>query len=277
MTVTEIKDITNVVKDITNVGFFVIIAIIAFLTYRQAKKTVFAPFNVEIFKLHLEEMKSLLLFLSERNTTRAVDLFDYYNIAIINGFTAIDKYQDTFFSDDLAHNGLKAQEIYKSIVGVWMDPTTMSECAEYMNYATEFERELKDDKTPHDPALKLAHWGKYKHSSVHFTAHYKNSVNTIEKFANSPLLPEKIRASLHDLLNTLRDNLRILGGIITERAKEFPERFPTAEHVMKGNAIWLYNEFNRNMTNPDQAIEEILIKIKTYMKADALFGKIDHF
>ncbi len=76
----EIIKFLEKIKVIFDIAGPVVIIILAMLTYRQAKKTIFTPLKTETFKLQLKLFEDILLFFdSNKNNNNFILSFDFKN------------------------------------------------------------------------------------------------------------------------------------------------------------------------------------------------------
>lgn len=89
-------------KNITNIFFFIVVAVVTILSYLQARKTLFAPIRTETFKLQLKAFEEVLLYFQNRSEFDFMEALDLSRIAELNTLRMADHYVDTFFPDEIS-------------------------------------------------------------------------------------------------------------------------------------------------------------------------------
>lgn len=266
----ETSSMTNYVeitKDIVNILFFFAMAFLAYLTYVQAKKTVFSPIKTEIFKYQLKAFENVIEHFQNKREIDLLKDMDFDSIVDLNSLILFNEYVDTFFKDEIKINKEFVEEKMKLSSGMVV---SKEYAEEYFQLVDTESIEIPKDDTLNDPALKLAKWNEKIYGVIHFTESFKKATEEIEKFQNSPLLPAELKNLLEDYTSLMRESLSAVGLAIEEASKKMPTTFPTKEKVQKFTPHWISNIFNEKRPKLEPKAIEILSFINNYLGVDEL-------
>ena len=249
-------------KNIFNIIFFLIIGVIAILSYLQARKTLFSPIKTEIFKVQIEAFQEVLKFFNKHSSHDFDVAFDISNIFNMNAAQMRLHYIDTFFSEEIKVKDGYTDEMRKAVVG-----SLASE--EFLIAINEPGAELierENNKKELSPEMKLAKWGEYKYGIIDYTLDFQENIEELSKIASSPLLPKDLTDLIYEFKSIMHQNLSCIGHVLTESAKELPVKYSTADDVIKFRPGWMWNKYNRERKSTDEIVSRILQYINDYMK-----------
>ncbi|MFI5252453.1 MAG: hypothetical protein ACHQQQ_08490 [Bacteroidota bacterium] len=255
-------------KDYLNALFFLVVGIISILTYFQAKKTIFAPIKTETFKYQLKTFEEILLFFQNQSEAEFIEAMDLERIVVINAYSLLDDYYTTFINRDPSRGPINWKDNYPDLVG-----SMMSNAFAEKNLLTADEfmqmKEKQLDKI-HSSDSDPSKWHEYEYGNIHFTTKYKDQRDKIVRFIVSPLIPERLRTLLKDFENIERENLSLIGIVLTKLAKTLPEKFPDRSSFKNIPMAYFWNQYNDKRISFNEKANEILEYINQYLQIENL-------
>ncbi|MCQ9422733.1 hypothetical protein NRB16_04195 [Pseudomonas sp. LJDD11] len=258
----------NTVKDIANVVFWISTSCVAIMTYRQAKKTLFAPIKTETFKLQLKAFEEILLFFQNKGEHDLISELDLENILNLNAQEMVDAYVQSFFSDTLQLDVTRRNEEKKQLVGGII---SAEHAVKHLRKVKPGENSIqKTEEKISQPAILLAKWYEYDHPMISFTQKYLDKISEIQRLAASPLIPKEVRNLINEFSNTAQSNLPLIGSTITACAKDMTRYYPTPDSILKFEGAWISNIFNERRKNLKPISDKIMNSINSYLKIDSI-------
>jgi hypothetical protein len=270
----EISSGISVAKDVVNILFFIAAGTIAILSYRQAKKTLFAPIRAETFKLQLKAFEEVLLFFEKHSSLNIDDEFDFYRILHANAIKMLDSYAFLFFANKIKKDEVtkRREQEFQDLGGVMMSQAYVEKNVELMDYHLKQPPEKPEALT--EPALILAKWQAYDHGAVYMTKKFENSLDRLHRFQVSPLLPKDLKALIAAFESEAFKNLHAVGEVLTSIAKQLPNKYPTLDLLMRADLSWIWNEYNRNKySRLKDKQDDVLKYLEGYLQINDLLGK----
>lgn len=264
------SSIVEDIKNFFNIIFFLVIGIIAILSYLQARKTLFSPIKTEIFKIQMEEFKSVLAFFNKRSSSDFDTEFGFDEILNINAIEMQQAYINTFFEDKVKPTDEFLEKLRSSSYGMIVSKEYAEENFIEIKAGNESDLVKSEDKAISDPAIKLAKWQEYKKGSVVFTKKFHEKMEELEKIAASPLLPKELTDLIYEFTSVINGNLGQVGEAITKSSQLMPVKYPTPEAIMKFNPGWIWNAFNDDRKNTEKSSAKILKYINEHLKINEL-------
>lgn len=263
--------ISNIMTSFVQVLFFVVTAIIAILSYRQAKQTLFNPIRTEIFKLQVEEYQRIVEFFRQGSF---IEVFDYNEIVKINAFELVDDYAIAFFKTDINEEKLKElrTEQQMHVVGVIISNNHAMKNLELIGYDTKFEDNISKPTQITNPALILKQWESYEYCNVKITDKFHEKVEYIAKLINSPILPRQLVILIEKFNKMNMENMDILAIMLTEKAQIFPTKYPAIANLKEINMLAFFNEFNHRKNDLEVESKNILNFINHYFQVDDIIN-----
>lgn len=261
----------NLTKDITHILFFLSMATIGILSYRQARKTVFSPIKTEIFKYQLQSFQEVISHFQNKSEVSLIDDMDMKSVVDINCFELFYDYVQTFFDGEMEIDEAYIKEKRKMSKGGIMSAEFAAENLQVIGPDSQKNKNAKSYKVEtNDPALKLAQWNDRKYGMIHFTAKYREAVDEIERYQNSPLLPSGLKLLLQDYSQLMHKALTAVGEAMEEAGKQMPVNYPNKDSLVGFGDSWLSNIYNRKRPKLEPKALEILDYINTYLGIDSL-------
>lgn len=257
-------------KNLVNIVFFFVIAIVTILSYLHARKTVFAPIRTETFKLQLKTFEEILLFFQDKSEADFLNAFDFNRIASLNTLQMADYYVAKFFEEELHIDKDNRTETLKPLIGAIVSKEYAEKYFSKANTESPIVKAPPLEKKIKNPALILANWNKYEHGMIGYTKEFQDQKNELTRLASSPLLPKPLRESIGKFQTLAHENITILGKTITECAVLMPNHFPLASDMKDFETSWVWNEFNEKRKHFEPVAQEVLAYMNSYLKIDEL-------
>lgn len=228
--------------------FFLTTGILAFLSYLQAKETIFSPIKTEIFKLQINVLLEVLTFFHPTDELDFSDIFDFNRMVEINSRMMVKQYSEIHFGENNSLTKKINEEPGKSYIGIRPIPETGA------YYPEEFTGE----------------WKHYIHKFVYFTEKYLKNQEKLLRFTNSPLLPNDLKALIMDFVEAVTENLDQIGRTLTKFSQELPSSCTNIKQTSifindRQNIIKIWNMYNEERPDLDKKITAILDYINKYL------------
>ena len=194
--------------------------------------------------------------------------FDLETIFQLNTMRLMDRYVKAFLRDEIQVDIEKRKERFKDLVGGVVSEEDMEDWELLDDYIEKDRPEQKPEVK--NTAVILAQWQKYRHSPIEYTAKFLEQEGQLEKFIASPLLPSQLKKLLENFQKRIRDNLFIVGTVLTEAAKELPEKYPSAAEVKKARSYWLWHRYVSKRSLLEKENKKIRDFITNYLKVESL-------
>lgn len=256
----------SLVKDLFQIGFFILIGAISLLTYIKARKTLLQPIRTEIFKEQLKLFQRLLSYFTGKSELELREVFAFEELFHVNCLKLLDDYASSFFGIEIERDGR---------------PYNTPNCPETMVSLEDAERYFELDTKPlrpeaakqeprSDARTRAATWRKYKYSLISLPRRHLEARRELANITDSPLLPKGYLLLVEDYVKTVHENVSALGQILTECAARLPEKYPTAEHLQKASTGWIWNQYNRGFQDLEEKATSISSFVREYFSTDTL-------
>jgi len=260
------------IKDAANILFFVTTSTIAVLSFLQARKTLFSPIRTEIFKLQIESFREVVSFFNRAGQSSFDDIFEFHKTFRINVERMYRAYAGTFFSDDIAFDKPICDNKDNAPCLMIINHEDLTTVAE-SNLSSCCPLGGEGEPIPEikDPALKLAYWQRYTLRGVHYTSNCGAEIERVRLLATHPVLPEELSKLIYLFIEDVQYNISLMKNIIEKCALDMTERYPTTDDALAFQSDWIWNEFNDERRNLDDAAKAILTSVKSQNRGvDAL-------
>lgn len=245
-------------KSKLQIVYYLVISIIAILTYLSAKKTIFMPLENEVFKLQLKTLEEIYSYLNKKLIGNSIENFGLQETISCNILKIIGDYNKlkNFSSDNFKY-----------------DYNLINEKCEYSLYNDKHLCNVEDklDKSKEFDYLEKNTYKKIPISKITISCKHQ-----IQTFTNIPYLPTKIKEELEDLSKTIETLNDSIGHILEEYIKEIKKTIISvedSENFDLANGIEFWNKRQTNVNILDEKCDDILKKIKKYLKTDSVFKR----
>ncbi|MDF0535945.1 hypothetical protein PY479_16880 [Shewanella sp. A32] len=261
-------------KNFFNIVFFIIMSVIAILSYIQARKTLFSPIKTEIFKVQIEEFKSVLAFFNKRNSTDFDNDFDFHKIMELNALRMQNEYVKLFFKDKITPSEKMLEFLETAGCGMIINQEQASKFFEVVTPETEASKVPNKavEEEELTPAITLAKWNKFMLPGTEYTRKFHERMEELTKLAASPLLPKELTDLIYEFMGVIHENLGTVGKEVELAAKSMPEQFPTPREIVNFNPHWIWNKYNRSRKSTDEASAKILTFVNQHLKINEIMS-----
>jgi hypothetical protein len=239
------------------IAFWVIMAVIAILTYRKAKRTILMPIRTEIFKEQLKEISAIIRLFHGKDEMELRDQMANENIFYGNVQNLYDDYAEIYFgikidrkSRDYNSPNFPSMEILKEVMGD--------------EYKLMNEHLVTKSSPKNDISKTQDHaWSTYKYGVLYL---HKDLVNFRHQLdlIKSPLLPDELIELISQYDKTIHDNCFLIFTIFQNHASEFPIKYPDIETFGQREYYWLRHEYVTQFKALKPQADKILAFIKDY-------------
>lgn len=253
------NEITNYIKDYSDISVAIVGTILAILTYLRAKETILQPVRTEVIKKQTDLLIELLELLG--NESALLDTVDYQGMIQLNILDSMILCGSVFKNQDKIKEMIKKE----SRGGIFTD-----ESADMFESIPVFNKNDDKNTKPQDTNKKFyeaAKKGKYKIPLLHITNKRFTFDEKLNGFTRNPFLPKKIRELLDELSMQIHKNtMNFLKKTVEDAINEF---------FRKGlkevpNAVGIYNNFNHVRISHEDSISRINAEIRKYLKIDSM-------
>jgi len=236
------NNLSNIAKNIVQLFFFVLTAILAILTYRQAKKSFFSPMKNEIFKRQIEKLEEFKnSFGTIINKNDLIKAFTFEEIFVYNFMKTFAKIKDP----DHDPNDI-LQPFRPSMSIVLMTPENM-ESRIFPGYFQD-----KEGKIP----------------SLDLTSNYIRINESLKKITTSNLIPYDIQNSIKEFQIDAENILKKIVEFLESKEDDIKK---SDENNIDG-AVIAYREFNLNEENLYLKYLDCISKIRDYLNTDKIMN-----
>jgi len=251
--------------------FFVTVGVITVLTYLQAKDTILQPMRTELFKIQMNELTNVLKIFVGQGELDLREKFDFSKLIGVNAIALIDDYALMFF--DAKFDVEKRPYNSKECPSFLVTKDYMEKNFELVDDPTESEEPKdKTDEKP-DPRVRAALWQDYTYGMTRIPKQHSEMIDELRKTLESPVLPSKCARLIEEYIELVEKNTAEVGKVLTECAKELPQKYPTTEKLQKASISWITNKYNDKFEHLKPKAEQIIDSIRTHWSIDDIILK----
>jgi len=262
-----IQALVSLVQDVVNILFFLIIGAVGILSYLQARKTLFTPMKTETFKYQLKLFEDVLLFVQTDYEADTGAKFDMQRILGLNAQDVCETYAKHFFGDKLKMNEAQREARTKQLVGALVKEQHLRLITDPVA-ANGTQQQDESSQHPTNPAVVLGQWQKYDMPGIGYTAEFVKQTQRLRQLKASPVMPTRLRELIEGYERAVSQNLMAVGEVLTESAREFPDKYPTPQALAKADFSWIWNRYNSKREKLDEPTEEIRRYVSEYLRVD---------
>lgn len=252
------------IKDVFNILFFSVAAIIAILTYIQARKTVFTPIKTETFKMQIKVMEEIFSLFQNKNESGLIDLFDENEVVGLNAFCMVNDYVESKFPGRMKVNEELVEKMMRQRVGAVVKAAHVER---YFQQITPLKESSENVE-----AQENNDWSHYVHGMIHFTKNYQKNIERLNGISVSPLLPSAVKRALDDVIEIQHGNLLEVGAVLTALAPEMPKLCPDPESIHRLEPSFFWNRYNQRRHLLEPAVEAVLGAIRDYLQVENILS-----
>lgn len=254
---------STVIREIIQTGFFIVIGTVAILTYLKAKKTLLQPIRTEIFKEQLKVFSKLLEMFSGKTEVELREEFHMTELFHANTMWLFDKYALHFFDTKMDEE--------KRPYGRAHCPTVLIPGHLVVKTNTYLRSEKEQNERPRGTSeTRAATWMNYEFEVVKLPKSLTDKENELRRIIASPLVPQSLAELLQDFRKVIRKNVDVLRRVLTDCAKEMPEKYPNFEMLQAATTIWVVNRLNAGFEPLEADAKKISDFLRGYFTPDSL-------
>jgi hypothetical protein len=251
-----------------NIIFFLVIGLLGILSYLQARKTIFTPLKTETFKLQLTVFQDIFQYFDHHKKDLYILSFDSPKIFKINSSLLINKYAETFFKDEIQISKEKTAQMIAEAPFMKMsikhiDKINITDDGRRFDFAN-----INIDVQDH--SARLAEWLKYEYIMIRYTIYFENQMDQLANYISSPLIPSNVKRLLREFQTAVESNLNIMAEVLTDAAKELPQKYPSADAFLNIEMSWAWNMFIDKRIDLEPISDKIYQQINDYLNIDKL-------
>lgn len=247
---------------VAQIFFWISTVIIATMTYRNARKTIFQPLKTEVFKKQIESLEGVLKLFVGKGELILRDDFDFELLRHANIMKMYDAYAMHTFNKNRPLEILE----YRSEL-----------CPTMIISIEHLERNFRlvdDDKAPlgeaSGPFAAGRRGWKYLAGETSLPAAYEEMSGRIRLALEDPLLPSPIAHALEDYLELAQGNALKISEIIRVMSDQMPRRYPSIMDLYDARTEWLENQVSENFEDLRPAAERVIKLAREYFNSDGL-------
>lgn len=257
------QTVTEFIKDVVQIAFWLTVSGVTILTYLKARHTLLQPIRTEVFKLQIEEVKQVFKIFIGKGEAELTEYFGFNEMVNLNGIALMDEFVHIYFSRkppdgprpyDACTSKFVSMAAAKTHLRLVDSPRAMIE-----------EMEKQPNELP-----KREDWNDYTFAVLHLPATYTKRMKRIEQLTESPMLPIGCVELLNNFKKNLEDNAQAVMAAFTEAAKKLPEYFPTTESLKVVDLMWLGNVYNSKAQKLKPNADKIVAFIRAHFGVDML-------
>lgn len=250
-----------IVKDVVQIGFWVVAGTVAWLSYSHARRTIFQPARNEVFKVQIETLQQLMQKLNWKSGLEAwiaSGLASSADISMNRLFKAYAKDRFAVAIESEAYDKL-------SSVAMMVSPDAKG---------FKLIQGPADDNDEDEAGTKLNFdWGNYTWDTFDVSAKYQEVMNLVDEASNDPVLPlpiiSKVRSLQKEMNNTVVRAAKDLERIV----REFPRHYPNPNSLDGADLTWAHNMRTERGQRLYDELNELKQEIRNYLQTDKLFGE----
>jgi hypothetical protein len=255
-----IDQVVGLTKDIVQILFWLIAAGIAWLSYSQAKTSIFQPAKNEVFKVQINTLQSLLKQLNWKSSTEAWSASGLDASAQISLGKEFKRFVKDQFDADITS---KHEENLVS-VGMIVSPNA-SVFRLIKGPADEAEA---DDDFDHEAFS----WESYSWETFEVSSQLQQVTDLIEHALSDPVLPISVLSKVELLRDELRKSASRAAEDLEPAVREFPRHYPSKESLKGADLTWAQNMRKERGEELFKALIELKKAIREYLRSDELLG-----
>ena len=257
------------VSQFVQILFWLVAGSIAVMTYRQARRTVFQPLRVEVFKQQL----SLLTRISESFVSRDEnELRAHFDLTKCLDFNASLLFETFLEKEHRLKRKTPLIEEYSEQFPIGMISAESME----RNFELVTPPARETDGQPGGNPMSELKWDSFKVPMIAVSRAYDDAHQDILKLVRDPLVPRGLSELLRELADLAAENLGQIEPALEEAAKQLPISYPDADSIEDPSLHWVSNIWNHRLQPMRPVAEKIGDFIREFMQSEQTgFSKVD--
>ncbi|MYV47448.1 hypothetical protein [Streptomyces sp. SID2888] len=248
---------------LTQIAFWSVTSLVAALSYKNAKRTIFQPLRTEIFKKQIEDLSTLLGIFTGKGEGELRADFDMEHLWMANVAKMYDAYLQYAFDTERPEEirEYRHEKCPSSILIMRPDAPVR------LVVSDKKEADLGETSAP-----KPEEWD-YEHVEIPVPRGYSDHMKELQNILDSPLLPSEIAEKLETYIRVARGNIRQVRDIINKSAPEMPQRYPKLEDMQRAKFHWIRHRLIRASEKLEPSAKDIVQAARSYFDSDNLLPR----
>lgn len=250
-------------KDIVQIAFYIIIAIITILTFIRANKTLLQPIKTEIFKEQMKALSKAIELFGGKYEPELTDDFGFEEIIYVNCHRMLNDYSTEFFGQNISLPPIESLQRFR-----------LYEIPPHVTIQS-FDK-YESERKKYDEDSKEYCWLSMTFGDLLVPVKFYEAKKTLQMLESNPFLTKELRNHIGEYLHRVHSNLILFRNILHKNAMEMTSAYQTFEDFKKGNPMSIY-QISRMQFCPSndykflkEKANEIAKYINEYIKADNL-------
>ena len=249
------------VSQFIQILFWLVAGSIAIMTYRQARRTVFQPLRVEVFKQQLSLLTKISETFVSRDESELRAHFDLEECVDFNASLLIETFLDQEYQ--LKRKTSLMDEYRERFPIGLVSAESMEQNFELVAPPNgESERQSSGDPVPD------IDWEQFKVPMIAVSQAYDAASQDILKLVRDPLVPRQLSELLRKLADVASENLRQIEPALEEAAKQLPISYPNEDLVKEPSLRWVGNIWNDRVLPMRPIADEIGDFIREFIQSE---------
>lgn len=256
-------------KDIFQILFFGITAVLGILSYVQARKGLFFPIRTEVFKEQIKLFSTVLTFFQGKNRHELLEDIGFPQTVGMNLALLSDVYLAVFLGQKVEPQNRPYSRAKASILFMPERKDNLPLEAESVTVPF-FEVEYLLPRPGED---KRNAWSRYAHKNTVLSDAFINTERRLKELAFSPLMPEKCVVLVQNYIELINKNVHSIGPELERIAQPLPDRWPDSTRIVHEELFWVQNRINDGLEDPLPKAQAIVEFIRNYCRTNELFRR----
>lgn len=248
---------------VVQIAFWITLAVIAVLTFLQARRTLLQPLRTEVYKLQIAAIKDLLAILVGKDEVSLTRHFDLDGILKANAVRLLDDYARAELGAPV-ENAENRPYSRKFCPGGLIELPS-DEIVELVGFKSA-------EKSKSDSGKPEADWKEHRVTMLHLTHRYYEATGELQTFLADPLIPVALAERIQNLLDGVHKDVSAMFSVLNESSLALPALFPSTESLKSVQMGGFQNDWNRQRPSLQPLSEEIITFTRHYFQSDGFMS-----
>lgn len=245
------------VVDVAQLAFWITVAAVTVLTYRQARRTVLQPLRTEVFKLQLDVMKDLLAIIASKQEVDLTRHFHLDKVLTMNTWAMLDDYALIAFGlmppvpDDRPYSPERAAGALVPRDSSAIEPIGLV---------------VDNEGSPPPPPS----WDSWSPPMLYLTEEFQAATGELEAILANPLLPKSCATLVEALLQEVHESALCMLSVLADKSTELPSLIPEPKALTRVRVDGLHNDWNARKPGLQPRAEAVVNFARGYFASDEL-------
>ena len=263
----------STIKDIVNICFFIITAVIGILTYSKARKTLLQPIKTEVFKLQLTIFTEIMELFNGKGEMDLRKYFALEKVLTVNAVSLLDTYSNNFFGTEIKQEDRPYSR--KDCPFTIVKAEFLEKYSELVSTPIQEQDAYEESIFPSSNLTKAelsALWDSYTTPLLQIPRETSEAQERLTRLLSSPVLPSKCVTLIKEILDASSRNISLIFNVLDEIVKDIPEKYPTFDDLTRSNLAWIYNKYNQMLIPLEPLSSQLTDYLRDYLKTDSIMN-----